>query len=159
MGACVGPMAVVAAPPPEALKDLGLEEEETMAVAVLDESIQGIRVVSPNTKELAQKALAGDAVAQFQLGMVFVERSEGKGADWEKGLVLLRCAAAQKHVEAMCNSGAFLLSSEDADKKRERVEWFVKAAAAGDGFAMNTVACVSFVGLCTGQHTSKANGR
>ena len=82
--------------------------------------------------DLQQRAAAGDATAQFELGFIYAE-GRGVAQDYAQARVWWEKAATQGHVDAQYNLGNFYNDGrgvpQDFAKARE---WYEKAAAQED---------------------------
>jgi hypothetical protein len=99
---------------------------------------QRIFLGSGNSQLLATqaKAQAGDAEAQFSLGLKYATGVEGEGQDYEQAARYYRLAAEQNHVLAQFNLGTMYLEGQGVDQDAEQAEvWFQKAAQRGDAGA------------------------
>ncbi|OGW51225.1 MAG: hypothetical protein A2Z50_08270 [Nitrospirae bacterium RBG_19FT_COMBO_42_15] len=89
--------------------------------------------------ELQKKADAGDADAQFKLGLIYgkgdgVPKDAAKAAEW------MQKAAAQGNADAQNTLGLIYVIGEGVQKDAAKaVEWWQKAAAQGNADALNNL--------------------
>ncbi|HEA26223.1 MAG TPA: sel1 repeat family protein [Ectothiorhodospiraceae bacterium] len=83
------------------------------------------------TEEIQQQAKDGDAEAQFHLGALY---ANGRGVefDLDEASQWLLKAAAQNEFSAMTLLGWINLQQEDGESGIKAMEWYQKAAEAGD---------------------------
>jgi len=89
----------------------------------------------PYTPDLVKKAQAGDAKAQYDLGLCYV-RADGVTKDNNEFLRWLRKSAEQGYAPAQCNLGRCYYYAMGIRKDEiEAVKWLTKAADQGDELA------------------------
>lgn len=94
--------------------------------------------------ELAAKA--GDAVGQFNAGLVY-EKGKGRPVNVEKATDLYLRAAEQGHVQAMVQLAGIYLNSASSEQKA--LSWYKKAAILGDRDALYQLGLLSETGVAT----------
>ena len=99
-------------------------------------------------REWRPLAEAGDARAQFNLGVLYDE-GRGVAIDRSEALKWWRKAAAQGHRRAQHNIALLLIAEDSADPARtaEAVEWLKRAAAAGFARSQYTLGKMVEAGL------------
>lgn len=92
--------------------------------------------------KLLEKALKGDAEAQYALATAYGKGEDGAPRDHKAALTWFLKAANQNHTEAQYDLGMFYMFSEEtgARSASEGVKWFRRAAERGHVGAQNAVA-------------------
>ena len=89
----------------------------------------------PYSPELVKRAKAGDAKAQFDLGLCYV-RADGVNKDNKEFLKWLTKSAKQGYAPAQCNLGRCYYYAMGIKKDyEEAVKWLTNAADQGDELA------------------------
>jgi uncharacterized protein len=101
---------------------------------------------------LLDRAKAGDASAQFELGAAY-DWGNGVPANGAEALKWYRMAAEQGHVEAQNSVGSGLQAARQFSEARV---WFERAAAQGHALATNNLAYLYDLGLGVKQNRQKA---
>lgn len=121
----------------------GVEKSEEEAYKLFNKSFVGI-------KKFAEK---GDSVAQYNLGLSYLEENVLMGAgqpDAEQANKWLRAAAEQGNVDAQYMLGLFYLTGKQAAFHQDLVEarkWLVKASAQGNSGAESLLKLTGIKGL------------
>jgi len=90
-------------------------------------------------RQYQQDADAGDAEAQFEMG-VLNQYGRGVPQDFCKAVALYLKAAEQGHLGAQSNLGVLYVSGQGIPRDYgEALKWFTKAAEQGDVFAQNNL--------------------
>jgi TPR repeat protein len=90
-------------------------------------------------RQYQQAADAGDAEAQFEMGVL---HQDGRGVpqDFGKAVALYLKAAEQGHLGAQSNLGVLYVSGRGIPRDYgEALKWFTRAAEQGDVFAQNNL--------------------
>lgn len=90
--------------------------------------VSAAAVFAADVEVLREKAKSGDAAAQCQMGLfymngLYVGRDEDAAIEW------LKKAAAQKHAQAQYNLGIYYARYSDAEAQRLAVKWLNEAAS------------------------------
>jgi TPR repeat protein len=107
---------------------------------------------SAEIRELMTRASAGDAEAQFQVGVAF-DSGEGAPRDAALAMKWYRAAAGQGYVEAENSLGSALQAQKRYDEARP---WYEKASARGHAPATNNLAYLYDFGLGVAQDKPRA---
>jgi len=109
-----------------------------------------------NFEELLQKAEAGDARAQYTLGMMYAD-GDGIEQDYTEALKWFKKAATQEYAPAQKAVGVMYCDGLDQDYA-EAVKWFQQAADNGDVSSQFLLGCLYHGGLGVEQDSAKAIG-
>ena len=86
-------------------------------------------------KDLQQRAANGDAVAQYKLGIIYLNGT-GVLKDYQEAMFNFRLSAVQKNMDAQYSLGRMYEDGYAAPQDYETaVEWYVKAADQGHNMA------------------------
>ena len=97
-------------------------------------------------KTVQERAKAGNAMAQYNLGLMY-DKGEGVPQDKAEAVKWYRKAAEQGDADAQVNLG-FMYGNGDGVPKdyAEAAKWYHKAAEQGHGFAQNNLAIMYRLG-------------
>lgn len=107
------------------------------------------------TEDIQQQAEDGDAEAQFHLGALY---ANGRGVefDLDKASRWLHKAAEQDEFSAMTLLGWILIQQEDSESGIKAMEWYQKAAEAGDMDAQCSIGDLHINGAAGIEPSAKA---
>jgi uncharacterized protein len=108
--------------------------------------------LSSKIKALIVKGEAGDADAQFRVGLAY-DTGNGAPRDGNEAMKWYRMAAARGHVEAQNSIGSGL---QAAKRYEEALPWYEEASAQGHALATNNLAYLYDLGLGVKQDRRKA---
>ncbi|HNT52709.1 MAG TPA: tetratricopeptide repeat protein, partial [Candidatus Syntrophosphaera sp.] len=104
--------------------------------------LTGLLLAQTYSEELEELALAGDPVAQNDLGQCY-EKGKGVTADAEEAIRWYQLAADKGHMDGQYNLGRMLYHGTDPGQDNaEAVVWLRKAAEQGHSDAQN------YLGVC-----------
>jgi hypothetical protein len=95
--------------------------------------------------EVIEKAEGGDALAQNELGLMYV-KGEGIEQDKNKAAEWWTKSAEQGYAKAQYNIGMMFFKGEGIENKKKAAKWFTKAAEQGLTDAQNTLGMMYFTG-------------
>jgi len=116
-----------------------MEMDQQLARQKQQDQIEGERRFQEKLLEMKQKAEAGDATAQNDLGVMYY-RGKGVPKDAAKAVEWYQKAVAQGNSPAQFNLGVMYHSGEGVPKDAAKaVEWYQKAATQGNAFAQGNL--------------------
>ncbi len=91
-------------------------------------------------QKLTRQAEAGDAQAQFKLGLIYEHGAEGVERDYSKAFLWYAKAAPQGHISAQNNLATLYTRGAGVERNHdEAVKWYRVAAMAGNDGAQNNL--------------------
>ncbi len=126
------------------LAEEGNSKAQLLLGTLLHDGLGVERDVAQGVSLIKRAADQGLATAKFQLAFVHLRRGEE-----DLGFQLLEQIANEGHVFAQINLGLLYAPtmSDDPEHEKKSFDWLLKAAEAGDSFAMSQVAELYYYGV------------